>query len=204
MEITSVEKKGNNQNKFLVYIEGEYGFTISESDYLRLNLYEKKNITEDEIKYINNVINFSSAKKSAIKYLSRKYRSEKEVESKMNRDGFPKETVESVINELKSMGYINDRIYAQKYIFDRSKLKPKSRKMLKYELKNKGIKQHIIDEVLNESGIDNYAVAKGLVKKKFGKYDLTDEKIIKKACAFLKHRGFEYEIIVDVIKKFNE
>ena len=100
--------------------------------------------------------------------------------------------MKTLIEELAAMGYINDKIYAQKYIFDRSKLKPKSSKLIKLELRTKGIEADIIDEVLLDYEVDDYVTAEGLVKKKFGKYDMNDKKIIKKI-RFL-HRGFDYEL----------
>jgi regulatory protein len=66
----------------------------------------------------------------AVRFLAMKLRSEKEVSFKLENEGFDEDTIEKVLEELKSMGYINDKIYAQKYVYDRSKLKPKAKKML--------------------------------------------------------------------------
>jgi len=41
-------------------------------------------------------------------------------------------------------------IYAQKYVYDRIKLKPKAKKMLKRELNQKGVSDEIADQVLSE------------------------------------------------------
>jgi regulatory protein len=46
-------------------------------------------------------------------------------------------------------------------------------------------------------------VARNLVRKKFGKYDLKDEKIIKKAYRFLAHRGFNRDTIREVLREFD-
>lgn len=203
MKITSIERSKRNKDKLMVYIDDEYNFSVSEEDYLTLNLYEKKEITEDEINYIKNSVNFRRAKSTAVRFLSLKLRSEAEVVQKLENEGFDSNTIERVIEELKSLGYINDRLYVQKFIFDRSKLKPKSKKLLKYELINKGIKEEVIDEILSDWKVDESAVAEGLVRKKFGKYNLNDEKIIKKVYSFLQHRGFSYELASRVIKKLN-
>jgi SOS response regulatory protein OraA/RecX len=39
------------------------------------------------------------------------------------------------------------------------------------------------------------------VKRKFGKYGLKDEKIVRKAYLLLKHRGFSHETIMQTIGK---
>jgi len=204
MKITSVERDKKNKDKFTVYVDNQPAFTISEEDYLSLNLYEEKEITDDEIDYIKNEVNFRRAKSVAVKYLSMKLRNEKEVCSKLINEGYGRKTAERVVEELKSLGYINDKLYIQKYVFDRSKLKPKSKKLLKLELLNKGIKEDDIDEVMADWNVDETVVAENLARKKFGKYNLHDEKIVKRIFSFLHHRGFSYEIISEVVRKMKD
>jgi regulatory protein len=204
MEITFVEKSKKNEDKLLIHIDGTYAFSISEEDYLSLNLYEKREITAEEIDHIQNVLNFRQAKSGAIRFLAMKVRTEKEVRTRLETEGFDRETIESAVEELRGIGYINDRMYAQKFLYDRSKLKPKAKKMIKYELMNKGISEEIANEVLSDWQVDESAVAEGLVRKKFGKYDLNDEKIIKRIYAFLHHRGFSFQLIDSLVKQLGE
>lgn len=200
MEITSVEKSKRNKDRLSVYVDDKFSFTISEEDYISLNLYENTVLDEEKIDYIRNTLNFREAKSLAVKFLSMKIRTEKEVLQKILEEGYGEECAEKVISELKAIGYINNKLYTQKYIFDRSKLKPMSKKLIKQELLTRGISQEIIDEVLEDWNVEDSAVAESLLKRKFGKYDLSDEKIMKKAYMFLMHRGFSYDIIKEAIR----
>jgi regulatory protein len=204
MIISSVERNKKNKDRLSVYVDNQYSFSISEADYLSLNLYELQEITNEEIINIKEKINFRSAKATAIRYVSLKFRSEKEVAIKLENEGYDIDTISKVIEGLRTIGYVNDTLYVQKYIFDRYKLKPRSKKMLKYELLSRGIKKSIIDEALNEWKVDDCLIAEKLVKRKFGKYDLNDEKIIKKVYSFLLHRGFNYETVSKAINNINE
>jgi Uncharacterized protein conserved in bacteria len=204
MEITSVERNKKNKDRFSVYLDGRYSFTIAEDDYISMNLYEKKDLSIEELDYIKNNLNFRDAKNTAVKYLSLKIRTENEVRTKLLEDGYDNNATESAIEELKAIGYINNKLYAQKFVFDRSKLKPKSKKLLKLELKSKGIDEDIIDEVLDDWNVDDKIVAEGLIKRKFGKYDLKDQNVRKKVYMFLKHRGYDHEIITSVIGSFED
>ncbi|RCX20003.1 regulatory protein [Anaerobacterium chartisolvens] len=195
MHITSIEKNSRNKDRLSVYVDESYLFSISEEDYIRLNLYEKREITQEEIDYIKTNLNFNSAKSSAIKHLALRIRTECEVRSRLEYMGYDASTVDSAVDELKSMGYLNDVLYVQKYLYDRSKLKPKSKKMLRAELQRKGIQEELIQSGLDEMEIDEAAIAVSLIKKKFGKYNLKDEKIIKRAYSFLRHRGFGFDVI---------
>lgn len=200
MEITSAERNKKNRNRLSVCIDGKFSFTISEEDYISLHLYEKAEITEETLDYIKNTLNFREAKAKAVRYLSMKIRTEKEVMEKLINEGYDHDCAEKVIDELKAIGYINNKLYAQKYIFDRSKLKPLSRKMMKMELMSKGIPEDTVNEVLADWKVEDSVVAERLIKSKFGKYDLNDGKILKKAYMFLAHRGFSADTIKTAIR----
>ena len=199
MKITSIEKNKKNKGRFSVYIDEKFSFSLSEDDYLSLNLYDKSELSRDEIDHIKNTVNFRAAKNCALKYLSYKLRTEKEVRMKLQDDGFDGDSIEMAIEELNALGYINNKIYVQKFVFDRSKLKPKSKKLIKLELMGKGIQEEIIDEVFNDWNVDETSVAESLVKRKFGKYDFNDDSIKRKAYMFLKHRGYSHDVIESVI-----
>jgi regulatory protein len=201
MLITGIKK---NKDTVIVDIEGKYSLVISEDEYFRLNLYEKDEITKEEFDHINHQISYRNAKFTAIRFVSLKLRSEKEIYNRLKDEGFDEGTIFKVIEELTAMGYINDLLYAEKFIHDRCKLKPKSLKMLRFELKSKGVSDSIIGEVLDKIDIDESAVAEVLVRKKFGKYDFNDEKIIKKVYYFLRHRGYSSEVIESVLRNFQE
>lgn len=201
MRITSVTRNRKRQKMLSVFIDNKFSFCIPEDIYLKLGLYEERELTEDEIDEIKKVIIHSRVRELAVKYIQTRIRSVNEVRMKLKSEGFDKETVENVLKELIALGYLNDRLFAQKYIYDRKKLKPKSKLMLKHELMTKGINEEIADDVLSEWKIDDEKVAESLVRKKFGKYDLNEEKNLKRVYYFLKHRGYNYETIKKVILK---
>ncbi len=201
MTITSVEKNKRNREMISIYIDGDYSFSIPEEDYLRLGLYEKTDITQEEIDNIKININKRNAKSKAIRYLSLKLLTEMELFVKLQTKGYDEDIINDVIVDLKSMGYINDRIYAQKFVYERLKLKPKSKRMLKIELERKGISEHIADEVLNNIEYDEDIVIERIIRKKFGKYDFDDPIVIRKVYSFLAHRGFSLESIKSIIDR---
>ncbi|MCX7773600.1 MAG: RecX family transcriptional regulator, partial [Clostridia bacterium] len=107
--------------------------------------------------------------------------------------GFDVDVAQAATEELKTIGYLNDRRYALKYLSERLRTKALSKKALRFELEHKGIPSDIIAEALEEFETDDEEVALRAVKKKFGKYDLKDPKNEKKAISFLMHRGFSLE-----------
>lgn len=204
MEIVSVQKSKNSKGLYSICLDDGTILSIPEEEYLRLNLYEKKEISKLELEDLRENIEFHAAKAVAIRFVALKLRCENEVREKLMQEGFSSDTADRVIHELKSLGYLNDILFVQKYIYDRSKLKPKSKRMLRLELMEKGISGEDIDSVLDEWKVDEASVAYGLAKKKFGKYDTHDEMILKKIQLFLRHRGFSFDTIREAVRMLHE
>ena len=165
LEITSIRKNKKNNKMLSVFIDNAYSFSISEEDYLRLKLYEKTSISKKEIDEIKRNIALKSVKSSAIRLVTYKLLSEKELFLKLTAKGYDEDVVNMAIEELKSMGYLNDMIYAQKFVYERIKLKPKSKKALSFELKSKGISEDIIETVLNDIDYDEDVVMRDFLEK---------------------------------------
>jgi len=204
MVITSVMKQKNNPEMLRLYINDEYAFSIPEVEYFRLNLYERKELTQDEMNAIREEAGIKLARKSAIRLLSARDRSEQEIRERLNLQGFDADVAEEAILQLVSMGYINDSLFARKYVSDRLKLKPMSKKALAAELQKKGIKRELIDEVIGEYEVDEPSMAYRMAKKKFGKYDAADPVIQKKIYSFLAYRGYSSDVIQNVLEQMQE
>lgn len=201
MKITSAMKQKNNPDMLRIYIDNDYAFSMPEEEYYRMNLYEKEGLTQEDVDYIREVVNLKMAKQKGIRLLAVKDRSEQEVRDKLLQAGFDSDVAEEAVLQLKSMGYINDSLYARKYISDRMKLKPMSKKALAFELEKKGMDRTLIEEVLNEFELDESVIAYRMAKKKFGKYNVSDPMVQKKIYSFLSFRGFSQDIIREVLEQ---
>lgn len=140
----------------------------------------------------------------ALKYLALRSRSETELKTYLDRKKFDRDVITSVLNELKSYGYINDIQFTKDFV-NYHKLKGHGIKKIRYELQLKIADRNIIDEVISElfSPEDEFKRAKSLIEKREGKTGSIDEKWIKRQAAYLQRRGFESNIIFKVLKDYN-
>lgn len=201
MLITSIEKSDKNNGMLLVYIDNSYAFSLPEEDYLRLGFYEKKEISEEEIHYVKYDVNLRAAKAAGVKFLALKLRTEREVREKLSGQGFAEDIIDKAVEELETLGYINDPEYTEKYIRSKLKLKPTSKRMLLYELESRGIQKEMVLSALEGFEVDELSIAEALVLKKFARYDFKEQKTKKKIQAFLGQRGFGYGIINEILSK---
>lgn len=110
--------------------------------------------------------------------------------------------IEAVIKHLQEKELLNDREFARLWVEARSKRK--GRRVLKAELFRKGIDKEIIGEVIGkqitvegEKGVAERVLENRI---RFWKGLLSWEKK-KKATEFLLRRGFEYEVVKEVVEK---
>lgn len=140
----------------------------------------------------------------ALHFLSFRARSEKEVRDNLLKKKAPPEIIERVIISLKDHKFLNDEDFARQFIEQRLRFKPKSLRIIKMELKQKGVEQEIIEQAFanlqknSEEDIsqNDLESAKKLVEKKIDKYrDLPKQVVYQKLGSFLARRGFDWDTI---------
>ena len=87
--------------------------------------------------------------------------------------------------------YVDDLAFAQFWIENRERFRPRSARALRYELRQKGVDNDVIDEVLSE--IDEELSAWAAIEPKLSSWSRYDEEtFMKKSMGFLGRRGFGY------------
>ena len=139
---------------------------------------------------------FDSLIAYSYKLLNRRPQSEKEFTQKLTRYVSKKVLtdrdtyISEVVNRLKEMNLINDVDFAKWYTNQRQDFRPRSKRMLSFELFQKGIDRNSIEKALE--GYDEEEAIKKIVAKK-GKMEQ------KKLISYLLSQGFEYELIKCVL-----
>jgi len=149
---------------------------------------------------------FSKFYDKALKFLSYRPRSEKEVKDNLLKKKAPDSIVQLVIKKLKEQKFLNDGEFAKWWIEQRTLVKPTGKRLIKFELKKKGIDKELIDEVFDsveDLVHDELETARKLVQRKINKYKGLDrQKIYQRLGGFLSRRGFDYDTIKKSIDEF--
>lgn len=143
--------------------------------------------------------NKSSAFNRALKYLSFRIRSTKEISDYLSQKGFDEKTIAEIIVKLLDLKFLNDLEFGRMWINSRQKYNGKSKYVLKNELQLKGLDKELINTLLGDAQ-DDLKIAKQLFDKKKDKLkNLSKDEIFKKMAGFLGRKGFSYDIIKKVI-----
>lgn len=201
MTITKIEKQVNNQKRYSIYIDEKFAFGVREEDLIYFKLKENSEITEQRYNYIMEYVIYTKAKDKAYKFLGYKARSEKEVRDKLTKENYPQEIIDRIIELFKHYNYINDENYTKAYINNRIKFKPRAKRMLKYELAQKGIDSDTIENIIDSSNIDETDIAINLLQKKLKNKKDIEQKEKQRIYNYMLRRGFDYETINKAFKE---
>jgi len=200
MRITRIEPQ-NNSERVNVYIDGEFAFGLMREILYKYGLSENMEVDREFIDEVLLEEEWLKAKDKALKFLSYRQRSQKEIEDKLKKEGFSDEIIEKTVDFLKSYNLIDDIAFAKNFMMDKSNINKYGPERIRYELYMRGISKDIIDEVLEDYG-DEYSIALDLAKKKVKSYKGNDRNAIyRKLGTFLQSKGFSYECISKVLRE---
>lgn len=139
----------------------------------------------------------------AANFLSYRPRSEKEIRDKLHQKKAPTEIIEKVISIMKQQKFINDEEFARMWVSHRSKISPKSKRVLKLELLQKGVDPELIEQALagdEDEPVNDVEQAKKLAQNRLPRYKgLTKQEVYQKLGGFLARRGFNWDTIKEAI-----
>jgi len=153
-------------------------------------------LTNDDVLY--------EAKVYAVKLMGKFSYTYRGMIGKLVQKGYSVDIAEQVADHYRELGYLEDSIYAQKFIKDAVDFKFHGPARIRYDLKQKGVDEEIIDEAFSELDIDFYEVLKNLVSIKAAGEDLTDRKRRDKLVGYLSRKGFGYYEINEVLREYTE
>ncbi len=151
----------------------------------------------------------------SLRYLSYRPRSVHEVKLFLQKAAISKSLayehtddamIESVLARLQEQKFLDDNEFAKWWIDQRNRVKPTGERLLKMELKQKGIDAEIVDEQIKgdkEKMSNEISPLEALIQRRIGRYKgLPEKEVYQKLGQFLMRRGFGYGEIKPELTKF--
>lgn len=136
-------------------------------------------------------------------HLSQTDRTEKYLREKMRGKNYVQEVIDSTVNALTDAGLLDDDAYAERYM-ERSDVQKMGKRAISYKLRNVGIEQEKIDELLDSvSEDDERSAALELAQKKYDSFpaDLPEQKQKSRLLGLLSRRGFSGDVVFSVVSE---
>ncbi len=197
-KITALKAQKNNPDRVSVFLDGEYAFGLFRVVAAWLEIGQA--LDEDRIQQLRQAEAGEKAYQRALNYLSFRVRTETEIRRNLTKHDTPETTIEEVLERLRRNRLIDDPHFAQTWVENRSEFRPRGRQALRSELRQKGIMDSIIEDVLQD--LDEEELAYRAAQKQSRKYRAYDwPEFRKKLLGFLARRGFPYGIAAPIVKQ---
>ncbi|MCK5653670.1 MAG: RecX family transcriptional regulator [Dehalococcoidia bacterium] len=190
--ITDIETQKRGRERVSIFLDGRFAFSVGRGVVEEHGLHPGQVLSDSRVEELAVADLFGKCLNAALRLLSYRPRSEAEIRTRLSRR-FNGETIEGVILQLRERQMIDDVAFAAFWREARDFFSPRGRRLLKVELRNKGIDRELIDKVLN--GIDDEESAYRAAQKRGRTLAKEDyETFRRKLGAFLRRRGFSYEV----------
>lgn len=172
------------------------------------NLYEGGNLSEELTGEIASRNEYAEAKDTAYRLLGRRAHSVYELKSKLLKRDYSSSVTDKIILELIEKNYLNDKQFALEFLGNRIRNKKDGINKIVNQLKQRGIKSSIIDEIVSNNK-DEYLLLENAIILAQRKVDSIKNKISDryklraKLSLYLQNKGYSFDIIQQVISKLN-
>jgi regulatory protein len=194
MKITDIKQQVKRQDRYSIYVDEKYIFSLSENELLNLGLKIGQEFTKDELEGLKVTAILDKAYDRALNLIARRLRSEWEIRDYLRRKDYTPALIDTIVNKLSMSGYVDDAKFAEAWIRNRRLLKPTSKRRLVQELRAKRVPDDVIDQVLESDEADELDILRQLVEKKRHRYP---DKL--KFMQYLARQGYNYDDIKTVL-----
>lgn len=198
-KITDIVQQKRNKERVSIFLDGEYAFGLPAIE--AANLRQGQELSDAEISRLQAIDEQQKALDAAVRYLARRARSTGEIRSYLAKKEYPNVVIDNVLHRLEDLGYIDDQAFAEMWVRDRERFRPRGPHALRVELRRKGVADSIIDEALAD--LDAQGLAEKAAEKKVASLRGTDKKTFKRRLrGYLSRRGFGYGTVNRIVNDY--
>jgi len=217
MVITRIERQKKNPRRVNIFCDDEFTVGVHEDVLLKAGLRKGDTLDEHRLHELELHEEENLARERSFRFIGYRQRSEKEIRTKLLQNEFLPSIIDSTIIYLKNLGYVDDRAFAEAYVHDTLMKKPSGKRLLRRQLRLKGIAVDIIDDVLQKIGNEEeLSLAREAARKHVKRSGTSRKPSIhrnagerlkqrKRLADYLARRGFAWDTVSLVVKElFNQ
>jgi len=192
--ITDIQAQKRNRNRVNIFLDGQYAFSLDRMAAAWLTVGRQFSV--EDISRLQEKDEFQTALNRALHFLSYRARSRQEMQTYLQNKGYETGLIDRVIAKLTEERLIDDLDFAQNWVDNRERFRPRSQSLMRLELRQKGVAESEIEQALQISDLDDFALAMKAGKKLSRRYQLLDKpEYDRKLAAALQRRGFTYSVV---------
>lgn len=187
-------------SKIRVLADGEYVGTFESAFWYTQGVFDGDEISQEKLSEILLEASYRRAYQSAIRHLSYRAHSKKELLDKLLRKKHEPDACEYALEKVEELGLINDWDYSAELAKSLLEQKGYAPNRIRMELRRRGVESEIIEDVVENLDNDSQMRIIELLNTKFAAYS-SDEKGRKKLFSALLRLGYNSEEIGSALRE---
>jgi len=184
--ITKLECTKRKNGRKNIYLDDEYVCTLDDFSIFKNKIVVGREIAINELQAIQIQSDADYYFQKMVQILSKTAKTTKQVREYLAGLGLMKETIQIVLDKLNEYKLVNDEIYAKRYWDNHKTTRGVMR--IRFELRQKGIAESVIDEVLQD--VDNQNEEVWILSLKYMKGKELNYTNYNKLMRYLAGKGF--------------
>jgi regulatory protein len=195
--ITAIKVQRRNPQRVSIDLDGEYAFGLSRLVGAWLKTGDRLN--DEKIKALLEQDTLEVAYQRALNLLNHRPRTEKEIRNRLAEKDFTTVQIDLVLERLKRANLIQDADFAKTWVENRIEFHPRSKRLMQYELKNKGIADVYIDDALENSATDTELAYRAAIQYAHRLTRDDWDTFRRRLSGYLARRGFSYGLVAPIV-----
>lgn len=193
--ITGVDPARRRSGWIEVQLDGASAFRLPEEDWRETGLAIGDPVDASVLARIQAAAERAEAIRGALRYLSVRPRSRRELERALGRKRMPPEAIDQAVDRMVELGYMDDRAFAAAFARDRIRLRPMGVRRMRDELLGKGVSRTDagagIEEALRDEDVTEADLLERAARKRAERLRTSDpERAARRLMSYLVRRGF--------------
>lgn len=199
MKITKITQQQKQHDRYSIFVDDTYAFSLSESALLESKLVSGQELSKEEVRAYKQKSVEDKLYNRTLRWVAMRPRSVWEAQDYLRRHDSPAPLSEQITNKLIELGMLNDQKFAEAFVHDRALLRPTSRRKMIAELRKKRVPEEVIQITLQAEPTDDLTALRDIVAKKrnLSKYKRDELKLMQ----YLARQGFGYDNIKQVLSE---
>jgi regulatory protein len=198
--VTAIAEGKRRKRRVNVFLDDKFAFSLEAEVASKEGIKVGQELSEGDIEALNRSELAQRGYEATLRYLDYRPRSREELKQRLARRGFDGDTIATTLARLQEQGLVDDLAFARFWQENRQAFSPRSRWLVRRELRQKGVADEVIERVVanvdEEDGAYQAAIAKAR-SLPLGDY----EGFRRRLGEYLKRRGFGYGVIKNTLKK---
>lgn len=204
MKITAIEPQKRHPERVNLEVDGEFRLALAAEIAYGAALRVGDAITEERLRELEQKDLRWKAREAALRLLAFRPRTRSELQGRLLRKGFPEDVAADCVAALVEQRLVNDDSFAEMFVRERTRLRPKGKRRLVQELRSRGVDaeaaQAAVEETWKREGVSELELAREAAAKWSPRAGEDPLRARRRLFGYLQRRGFSSDSIRQVME----